>query len=117
MIVQDGAPDLRGRLAAAHHILADAGLADGDAELEQFPVDARCAPIGILPAHLADQIADLAGNDRPSGLAAPHLLHPERAKSGTMPGHDRFWLDDGQSRTPVAPDAGQPDPNQAVRGG
>ncbi|HKU27816.1 MAG TPA: hypothetical protein VJQ54_20260 [Candidatus Sulfotelmatobacter sp.] len=40
-----------------------------------------------------------------------------RAKAGTMPGHDRFGPDDGQGRTPVAPGAGQPDPQQAVRWG
>jgi hypothetical protein len=34
-----------------------------------------------------------------------------------MPGHDRFGLDDDQGRTPVAPEAGQPAPLQAVRRG
>jgi hypothetical protein len=33
---------------------------------------------------------------------------------GTMPGYDRFWLDDGQRRAPVTPEAGQTDPQQAV---
>jgi hypothetical protein len=80
-------------------------------------VDAGCTPTGILPAHLADQVTNLAGNHRPSGLATPHFPGPEPAKAGTMPGHDRFGLDDGQGRTPVAPEAGQPDPQQAVRWG
>jgi len=39
--------------------------------------------------------AALAGNDRPSRLAAPHLPGPEQAKTGTVPGHDRFGFDDG----------------------
>jgi hypothetical protein len=34
-------------------------------------VDAGCTPTGILPAHLADQISDLAQNDGSSGLIAP----------------------------------------------
>jgi hypothetical protein len=34
-----------------------------------------------------------------------------------MPGKDRFWLDDGQRRAPVIPEAGQADPQQAVGGG
>jgi hypothetical protein len=34
-----------------------------------------------------------------------------------MPRYDRFWLDDGQRRTPVMPEAGQADPQQAVGGG
>jgi len=36
VILQKGAPRLRGRLAAAHHVFADAALADADAELEQL---------------------------------------------------------------------------------
>jgi len=43
VILQEGPPGLRRWLAASHHILADAGLADVDAQLKQFPVDARRA--------------------------------------------------------------------------
>jgi len=114
MILQECAPGLRRRLAAVKHVFADAAFTDVDAEFEQFTVDAGCTPTRILPAHLADQISDLAGNDRSSGLAAPHLPGPEQAKAGTMPGHDRFGLDNGQCRAPVAPEAGQQDPQQAV---
>jgi hypothetical protein len=67
----DGAGIVRRRLVAAHHILANAGLTDVDTEFVQFTVDAGCTPPGILPAHLADQVSDLAGNERPSRLAAP----------------------------------------------
>jgi hypothetical protein len=87
---------------------------DVDAEFEQFPVDAGCTPTGIVPAHLADQISDLAENDGSSGLAAPHLPGPEQTQAGTMPGYDRFWLADGQRRAPVTPEVGQTDPQQAV---
>jgi hypothetical protein len=74
---------------AAHHVFAYAALPDVDAEFEQFAVDAGCTPTGILAAPPADQSADLTRNDRPSRLAAAHLLGPEQAKAGTMPGHDR----------------------------
>ena len=96
VIVQEGTPGLRGQPAAAHHVFADAALSDVKTEFEQLAVDAGCAPQGILPAHLADQVPDLAGNHRSSGLAAAHLPGPKPAKAGTMPGHARFWLDDGQ---------------------
>ena len=56
VILEEGAPGLRGRPPVAHQVFAHAGLADVDAELEQFPVNARSAPERILPAHLADQI-------------------------------------------------------------
>src|SRR5216683_2034061 len=55
-------------------------------------------------------------NDRSSELAMPHLPCPEQAKAGTMPGEDRFGLDDGQRRAPVTPDARQPDPQQSIPG-
>ncbi|OLB27284.1 MAG: hypothetical protein AUH13_24500 [Acidobacteria bacterium 13_2_20CM_58_27] len=56
--------------------------------------------------------SDLARKERSSGLAAPHLPPPEAAK----PSYDSFWLDDGHGREPVAPEAGQTDPQQAVPG-
>jgi hypothetical protein len=73
-------------------------------------MDPWCTPTGILSAHLADQISDLTGNDRSSRMAVPYLPGPENTKALAMPGHDRFGLDDGQRRAPVAPDAGEPDP-------
>jgi hypothetical protein len=36
--------------------------------------------VGILAAHLADQISDLARKEWSSGLAAPHLPDPEQSK-------------------------------------
>src|SRR5262244_3759703 len=76
------------------------GLADVDTELEQLTVNAGCTPTRILPTHPADQVANLAGNNRSSRLAAPYLPAPEQAKAGTMPGNDSFWFDDGQRRAP-----------------
>ena len=72
MILQEGAPSLRPGLVRADHIFADAALSDVDVEFEQFAMDARCAPSGILPTHLADQVSDLVRNNRSSELAAPH---------------------------------------------
>src|ERR1700694_4796670 len=80
MILQKCAPSLRRRFAAAHHVFADAALTDVDAELEQLTVDAWRTPRRILSAHLADQISDLAGYDRSSRLAVPHLPGPEKTK-------------------------------------
>src|SRR6516164_7866628 len=81
VVPEESAPGLRRRLAAAHHVFAHAGLTDVDAELEQFTMDARCTPPGILPAHLADQVSGLARNERPSRLAAAHLPGPEQGES------------------------------------
>jgi hypothetical protein len=110
VIFQEGAPALGRRLAAAHHVFTDAALADVDAEFEQFAVDERCAPTRVLPAHPADQIPELARNERSPRLAAPHLPGPEQTKAGAMPSNDGFWVDDGEHRTPISPEAGQTDP-------
>jgi hypothetical protein len=117
VILQECAPGLGRGCASAYDVFADTTLPDVDAKLEKFTVDAGCTPSGVLPAHLADQISDLARNQRSSRLAVPHVPGPEQAKAGMMPGKDRFWLEDGQRRAPVMPEAGQADPQQAVGGG
>ena len=106
VILQKCTPSLRRGLPATHHVFADATLTDVDAEFEQFAVDSGCTPTGILPAHLADQIPDLARNERSSGLAAPHFAGPEQSKCGTLPSYDRFWLDGGKRRVPATPGTG-----------
>ena len=89
MILQDCAPSLRRRrFAAAHHVFADAGLTDVDAELEQLTVDPWCTPKWILPAHPADQISDLTGNDRyviAVGRAAPSTSRKHESPCDARP--------------------------------
>src|ERR1700737_4156156 len=110
VIFQESAPALGRRLATAHHVFTDAALTEVDAEFEQLAVYARCAATRVLPAHPADQIPELARNDRWPRVAAAHLPGPEQAKAGAMPSHDSLWLDDGERRTPISPEAGQTDP-------
>ena len=68
-------------LAAAQQVLGDTALADVDGELEQFAVNARCTPRGILPTHPADQVSSLARNRGPSALSPPNLPGPKQAKA------------------------------------
>jgi len=63
VILEESAPSLRGRFVSPDHVFANAAFRDVDAEFEQFAMDPRCAPKEILPAHLADQISDLARNE------------------------------------------------------
>jgi hypothetical protein len=70
-------------------------------------MDAGCTASGILPAHLVNQISDLARNDRSPRLAASHFRGPEEAKGGAMPSYNAFRLDDGQCCAPVAPESGE----------
>src|SRR5215472_12234847 len=107
---------LRRWLAAAQHILGDTAFAEVDAELEQLAVNARCTPRGILPTHLADQVSSFAGNREPSALSPPNLPGPKQAEAHAMPSHNRLRLDDGQRGAPIAPETGQRNPEEAIRG-
>ena len=53
------------------HVSADGGLADFNAELEQFAMGVGRAPKRIGAAHLTNQIADVGGQLRPSRSAGP----------------------------------------------
>src|ERR1700737_4015511 len=90
VIVQEGAPSLRRRIAAADHVFAHAGLPDVDAELEPFPMDAGCPPSGIFAAHPADQVADFAGKRGSSRLALPNPPRPEETEPPAVPGNAFF---------------------------
>src|SRR6516165_196447 len=114
MILQKATPGLRRRLATAHHVFAHAALPNVDAELEQFTVDAGCAPSGVFAAHPADQVADFTGKRGSSRPAPPNLPRPEQTKASAVPGNDRLGLNDSQRRAPNAPNARQPSPQQAV---
>src|SRR6516165_2725917 len=114
MILQEGVPGLRWRLATAHHVFAHAALPNVDSELEQLTVDAWCTPSGVFATHPADQIADFTGNRGSSRPASPNLPRPELTKAPAVPGNDRLGLNDSQRRAPVAPNARQPSPQQAV---
>src|SRR5215467_5073759 len=115
MILQEGAPGLRWRLATAHHVFAHAALPNVDAELEQFTVDAWCAPSGVFAAHPVDQVADFTGKRWSSRVAPPNLPRPEQTKAPAVPDDDHLGLNDSQSRAPVTPNAGQPSPQQTVQ--
>ena len=56
MVQEERSPALRWWAPASGHVLGNRGLADIDAELEEFSMDARSAPEGICQAHLADQL-------------------------------------------------------------
>ena len=108
---------LRRWLAASRHILANTGLANVDAQLEQFAVDARRAPKRIVAAHLANQFPCFLADRRSSRLAAAHFPGPEPPKPLTLPVDHRLRFHDHQGRPPVGPVPRQPGPEKSIRGG
>src|SRR4051794_34781804 len=69
-----------GWLPIPDQVLANARLADVDAELEQLAVDAWRSPTRILSAHVADEVTDLAWDSRSPGFAVSNLPRPEQPK-------------------------------------
>jgi hypothetical protein len=93
MITQEGSPFLAGWHPPFDHVLGDARLRDLKPELEQFAVDAWCAPKRIFDAHPPDQNAELRLDLRPPSPWARHPT-PVAAKSGSVPTHERLGPDD-----------------------
>src|SRR5215472_15304984 len=103
-----------GRLAAADHILAHAGLADVDVELEQFAVNPRSAPKWVLTTHGANQRAHLFRHGRPPWLIMSDLPSPEQSKAFPLPADDGRRFDDKDAGLPVVPDRAQPSPQESI---
>jgi hypothetical protein len=66
-------------------------------ELEQFAVDARRTPKQILRAHLPDQRAQFCFDLR-SPFPSMRFPTPIAAKTGPMPTHQRFGLNNHENR-------------------
>jgi hypothetical protein len=62
VVAQKGPPGRGGDLGTPRHPPPNCGLADLDAELEQFPVDAGRSPQRVGFAHAADQITDFCAD-------------------------------------------------------
>jgi hypothetical protein len=64
MIRQESLPLLGRWSSVPAHVLRDCGLADVDAELQEFSVDSWCAPERVGFCHRANQQADVRRDDR-----------------------------------------------------
>jgi hypothetical protein len=94
VIVQENPPRLRRWSPMAPHVLSDAGLADGDAEFEQFAVDPARGPQRVLSVHSSNQLAYLLWNGWPSTWPAATVPRPKQPNALAMPRDDGGRLDD-----------------------
>src|ERR1700730_15612245 len=76
-------------------------------------MSARSAPTRVGQTHSPDEIPDFT-RCRWAAFALATLPGPVGSKSFPMPGVDGLGLDDNQCGSPVRPQPGQPNPQQAV---
>lgn len=116
-IPQECPPRLRWRFSAFDHILGDASLANVDAKLEQFAVNAWRSPERVFSAQGQDEFPDCSGDGWAVCFAATNLPVPEQAEGMAMPADNGGGLDDGQSCLPMVPNRAQPSPQEPVSDG
>ena len=95
-------------------VLAHAGLADVDAELEQLAVNPRSAPEWVLTTYGANQRTHLFRYRRPPRLTVSNLPSPEQTRAFPVPADDGRRFDDKDAGLPVVPDGAQPGPQQSI---
>src|ERR1019366_6913383 len=103
MVAQKRAPALRWWPRVAAHMPSDCRLSDLEAELEQFTMNAWCAPERVRPAHLANERAQFSQDLRSANMVARSPA-PIRLKPSAVPANDRFRPDNGNR----AKDRGEP---------
>ena len=93
-------------------IARDGRLRDVEAELQQFPVDARGFPARVVRFHEADEFLDLVTDLRSTERSGSQA--PEQSESGAVPGDDRLRSDDNQGARPTGPPLAHPNPKQSI---
>jgi hypothetical protein len=107
-------PILRRRLPVLDQALRHRCLRHQNAELSQLPMNARSTPTQVGLAHSPDEIGNFTRYRRAAcGMAA--LPPPIQPESLSMPANGGLRLYDHQCGSPVCPQPGQPNPQQAVR--
>ena len=100
----------------ADHVLAHARFADGNAKLEQFAVNRRCAPERVVAAHRTNQRSDIRRDSRSPQPSSVNLPGPDQAKARAVPTDHRGRLHNDRSRLPILPDRRQPGPQESISG-
>ena len=100
----------------AGHVLAHARFAEGNAKLEQFAVNPRCAPERVVAAHRTNQGSDVRRDCRSPRPPPPNLARPEESEALAMPPDHRRRLHNDRTRLPIRPDRRQPSPQEPISG-
>jgi hypothetical protein len=89
MIAQKGQPALGGLrvLGRSFHPAGNGSFRHVEAEHQEFAMDARRTPTGIVSDHLKDQFTDLLGDPAATAHWIPHFAEhgPVQFEPGSMP--------------------------------
>ena len=114
-------PRRRKHLLDTHrlHLLDEVAAEDaGECGAGRAPAPGKwCAPRGVLATHPADQFATLFWRARPAAPSMPELPGPEPSEAFPVPRDHGLRLDNDEGASPVAPDLGQPCPEDSIGGG
>jgi hypothetical protein len=69
---------------------------------------------GVAVAMASDESLDLGVDGGPTSASAPRELRPVLATATPLPSQDGVGRHDDQRLSPARPDAGQPDPKEAI---
>jgi len=97
----------------SRQIACDGSLGQHKAELLQFSVDPRCAPVGVLLGQAANQYAKLRRDPRPTATR-PGSPAPVQTEADPMPTYHGFGFHDHQRILPARPRLAQDRPEQPI---
>jgi hypothetical protein len=112
VVAQKAPPGRGGKPGSPRHPSSDRGLADLDAKLEQFPVDAGRSPQWVVLAHAADQSADFCADLRSSRTA--RSPSPVELEALAMPLDHGRRLDQYHRVNDLRPNPVEPHPQEPV---
>lgn len=118
MVVEEGQPALGFTLVVVTlqpmQISGYGRLRNLEAQLEQFAMNTRCTPTGIVLLHAPHQLADLLADLRSSRPAEPRPQSPKQSKARAMPGHYRLRFHHDQGLGPAQPQMAERNPEQPI---
>src|ERR1035438_5540098 len=118
MIAQKGQPALGGLrdLGRSFHPAGNGSFRHLEADHQEFAMDARRTPTGIVSDHLKDQFTDLLGDPVATAHWFSHFAEhgPVQFEPGSMPACDGVRQDDNECLFPLGPEPASYDPEEFV---
>src|SRR5262249_32785797 len=113
VISKERLPSLEWGTPFSRHVLGNSGLPDIDDELEQFAMNARCAPERVRNTHVSNELTNLQ-RCLWSATARSRFPAPIGSESGAVPTDHRLRFENFQSIQHARNKTIQPSKHQAI---